>query len=238
MKNWSWWSPEEVDYLKFLLENCKASEAEVGRRLGRTREAVHSKRDRVYGRTAKPTIWTPEVLDSVRSKWDDLKWSTGEIAKVLGPPFTRNMIVGKLYRLGLHGTNADRRTPLVRLPFPSRKGTGVGRPRRLQGYTPPPPAIQVEKPAFCGYSLMDLPPRSCHYPHGDGPFTFCGAEVVDNSPYCGYHLAVCTLQKVYQIQHTRPKVCGVEAPPPMSPPDSAGVSNPSGYVVGGTWMPR
>lgn len=39
--------------------------------------------------------------------------------------------------------------------------------------------------------LDDLKNRQCCYPYGDGPFTFCGHPVRDNSPYCEEHHKIC-----------------------------------------------
>lgn len=39
--------------------------------------------------------------------------------------------------------------------------------------------------------LDDLKNRQCRYPYGDGPFTFCGHPVRDNSPYCEEHHKIC-----------------------------------------------
>jgi len=38
--------------------------------------------------------------------------------------------------------------------------------------------------------LWELGPNQCHWPHGDGPFTFCGAERTDDPQYCAEHAAI------------------------------------------------
>ena len=39
-------------------------------------------------------------------------------------------------------------------------------------------------------NLLDLTDSTCHWPLGDGPFTFCGCQVQEGSPYCAEHHAV------------------------------------------------
>lgn len=39
-------------------------------------------------------------------------------------------------------------------------------------------------------SLLDLKKGQCRWPLGDGPFTFCGCDVQEGSPYCETHHAV------------------------------------------------
>lgn len=39
--------------------------------------------------------------------------------------------------------------------------------------------------------LEDLKNRECRYPYGEGPYTFCGHPVKDNSSYCTDHHAIC-----------------------------------------------
>ena len=37
-------------------------------------------------------------------------------------------------------------------------------------------------------SLLDLQDGECHWPYGDGPFTFCGCVAVEAKPYCLQHM--------------------------------------------------
>ena len=38
--------------------------------------------------------------------------------------------------------------------------------------------------------LWELGNNQCRWPHGDGPFTFCGAERTDDRRYCPEHAAL------------------------------------------------
>lgn len=44
--------------------------------------------------------WTPANLETLRTMWDEGA-TASEIARALGPLFTRNAIIGKAHRLGL-----------------------------------------------------------------------------------------------------------------------------------------
>lgn len=39
-------------------------------------------------------------------------------------------------------------------------------------------------------TLLELDDNKCRWPFGDGPFTFCGCAVRDESPYCDTHHAI------------------------------------------------
>jgi len=38
--------------------------------------------------------------------------------------------------------------------------------------------------------LWELGQNQCHWPHGDGPFTFCGAERSGDARFCAEHAAI------------------------------------------------
>lgn len=39
-------------------------------------------------------------------------------------------------------------------------------------------------------NLADLEYGQCRFPFGDGPFTFCGCQTYEDSPYCAEHHAL------------------------------------------------
>ena len=53
-----------------------------------------------------------------------------------------------------------------------------------------PDAPSKSAPARGRWLLWDLGNSQCRWPHGDGPFTFCGAERVDDPRYCPEHAAL------------------------------------------------
>ena len=166
----------------------------------------------------KPNAWTPEIIEDVRDKWASKEWTGCQIAAYLGPQFTKNAIVGKMDRLGVKGGK-------LRVVTPGKKNE-TRRLRRAM-YGPPLRKIipELVYQAPLAYTLEELPPNSCHYPAGDGPYTFCGAPSVDLFDYCAYHYALCHYGHRTNTQQQRPSQPVVaEALPPMSPPDSAGES--------------
>ena len=163
---------------------------------------------------SKPSgLWTDEIIEAVRVKWLDRKLTATQIARDVGPGFSRNMIIGKMDRAGLKGGRGGRlRPPSGKRIYPSR-----AKPKKAPPYQRP-----------LNFTLADLPAKSCHYPAGNGPYTFCGAPI-DRESYCAYHFALTHYGHRSNAQQQRPaSPQGVETPPPPSPPDAAGESLPTG----------
>lgn len=86
------------------------------------------------------SIWTEDNIELLREHW-----SKGESAAVIaillqektGQAITRNMVIGKVHRLGLHRTTLGPRPP---------KEPGLERPKRERKPTPIPPETQEENP--------------------------------------------------------------------------------------------
>lgn len=121
-------------------------------------------------------------------KWDKDKeellvklWRQGlnkrEIASAMGDGITKNMVIGKLHRLGLNNKKKPYKKPRkepeykkTKLPIDGRglANTALGKP--------------------CG--LADLAHNQCHWPVGhpkENGFHFCGAYKQGASPYCAEH---------------------------------------------------
>lgn len=48
------------------------------------------------------------------------------------------------------------------------------------------------RPAVGAFTLLDLAPGLCRYPHGEQPpYAFCGAPAVPGDSYCARHAALC-----------------------------------------------
>lgn len=66
------------------------------------------------------------------------------------------------------------------------------RPRRHDRDAAPdlcPAAGGKGEPPPLGLALADLEPGQCKWPHGDGPFVFCGHPAVAGEAYCPAHKA-------------------------------------------------
>jgi hypothetical protein len=140
--------------------------------------------------------WTAGQTDELRRLWargDTFQ----EIADALG--MTRNTVSSRAKRLGLGGRKRGRKArPHARPKDVQLKSTRRGRPRRA-----------VESHAVDTYPslaipFLDLKPGQCRWPHGEGPFLFCGHAVRDElSSYCPHHHSVAYLPEEAIAEETR-----------------------------------
>lgn len=108
---------------------------------------------------------------------------------------SRNAVLGWLHRQGLlgHGPGGRKSTRLKRRKRSgpqtqaSPSSTGASHPP----VTPVLPPLNVPPPeGHLGIPLLELRPNHCRMPHGNGPYTFCGAERIPGSSYCAGHHCV------------------------------------------------
>ena len=120
--------------------------------------------------------WTPQRIDQLKVLWEK-KYPASEIAKLFST--TRNTIIGKLNTLKLIG----KRPKPVRKPKPAPKRPlkKVLVPRVKLKPEPPKP----EEPLHI--TLHELTNKTCKWPFGTGPYTFCGCKPIGGSPYCLKH---------------------------------------------------
>jgi GcrA cell cycle regulator len=139
--------------------------------------------------------WTPEKIAELRKlNAGDIDYSS--IAVVLG--VSKSAIAGKLRRLGL-ASPAIRMTPEERLRRQreskrkyrqNNKPIDFNRKRAAAESGPDPgyvPIADASDVVPLHINLMELTPKTCRWPYGDGPFTFCGCEKIDDGPYCYAH---------------------------------------------------
>ena len=157
--------------------------------------------------------WTSERVAFITEQYLIFRKSGGEIARMLGPAFTRNAVTGKLFRTGALkarsglGLGQDHGLP---------RGSNFGSPRsrsrkkREDAKAPPAPADQsVEAlpeaepggPEFVkktevlfeidGIALIDAKGGQCRWPAKfvDGEAHVCGAPKACGA-YCGTHAAI------------------------------------------------
>lgn len=140
-------------------------------------------------------LWCEDTLAQLRELWE-AGYKTIDIAAALGPRFTRNMVIGKAWRLRLtprqsgFPTRTEKASPVPRPPRPP--------PPRPPKPPPPPPSPALVPPAapprpephMRRLQLVQLNHRSCRWPLGDpqqAGFSFCGADA-PNHVYCPFHL--------------------------------------------------
>jgi hypothetical protein len=129
--------------------------------------------------------------------------SCAQIAAVLSTDFqtrvTRNAVIGKASRLGLQST----RPPGYEFTSRERNSRAKREPRvvnrlRKSGSANNLRLIQTIESAEVRriraadvvpkhITFDELTPSTCHYPFGEGPFTFCGCDAVEGKPYCEPH---------------------------------------------------
>jgi hypothetical protein len=125
--------------------------------------------------------------------------SYGMIFKILNKEFTTDYtrcgVCGKARRLGL-------RNPMNQVSKEASKPKHLPTPRRGARKAPPlrqkygpvvvprnKPDFLVEEPLPKDLDLLQVcDDDGCRWPHGDGPFTFCGHKRYENRPYCGFHV--------------------------------------------------
>ena len=177
------WTEEDSDRV-FELWAEGYNDIEIANEIGSHRSVVGVRR-RAMGLATKHNrsiTWPDGVVAELRSMWA-AGYSASIIGRTLG--YTRNAIIGKVYRLGLSGRPTVRRMPHSRR-FVVRKRKPKPRPvpkwLKAEMLADPPPSER--------YSLIDLPENGCHWPVGDpkeAGFGFCGRERADGYSYCPAH---------------------------------------------------
>jgi GcrA cell cycle regulator len=124
--------------------------------------------------------WTQSNIDSMLSLKDE--HSTQEIADIIGT--TKNAVIGKLNRM-------KKMTEFSHLFIKKSKEEGITKDIKMKlkrKFTIKPATVIGE------YSLSELAPKQCRFPHGDPKspdFGFCGAEKHGRT-YCKKHHDLCT----------------------------------------------
>ena len=147
------------------------------------------------------SIWNDETKVARLTELWGQGHSASKIAQIMGLA-SRNVVIGKVHRLKLAGrpprTGASKKPPVARRMPPAHKMARIpkqrvirepGKPVKSEMYVAPP--LPPNEPASLGIELLDLKPRDCRYPHGDGPYTFCGHPVSDiERSYCDFHHSI------------------------------------------------
>lgn len=142
------------------------------------------------GETYRP-LWNPTHTERLKKYHSD-GCSASVIATRLntefGASYSRNAIIGRMYRLGL----PKRRSRTFAAPK-------VPRAPRIIWHRPPkaqpvvvPQIKDLEIPLEQRRTLFELAPNTCRWPVGEATspdFFFCGAEVQEDKPYCIGHCA-------------------------------------------------
>jgi GcrA cell cycle regulator len=141
---------------------------------------------------ARASHWTEARQEQLVSLWSQ-GLSATKIAQALGEGFTRNAVVGKLFRLGLKRTDEQRQDAQAEGARHSRavqrwrEGVAAVQPRpRVQDIPLPPPTPCDVVPQLM--QVVELRPSTCRWPYGEaGEMRFCGHRTRAEGPYCPAH---------------------------------------------------
>ncbi|MFL1780924.1 Global cell cycle regulator GcrA-like protein [Candidatus Hepatincolaceae symbiont of Richtersius coronifer] len=115
----------------------------------------------------KESKWTDELVKKLIDLHVSKNYSTMAIAQELG--FTKNAIIGKIYRL--------------KLSQESTVGTVEKKEDKILETQ-----IPVTPKEKGSYKLEEIVSNMCVWPYGDDEFRFCGEPTVYSKPYCKDHL--------------------------------------------------
>jgi GcrA cell cycle regulator len=127
--------------------------------------------------------WTEERIAELRERWSNNE-TFGEITRAMGA-VSRNAVIGKSHRLGLH-----RPKDLVRIAIRKSNTARARRVTRANGHRH---AVKCEDEptGFCRpVTLLELTETTCRWP---GPATcgpalaYCGNPAIPGHPYCLTH---------------------------------------------------
>lgn len=141
---------------------------------------------------AEPS-WTEEMIAEARRLYE-AGISASECAKAISLKFnvtkSRNAIIGIWFRQGF-GPRARvaHQSPVpIKRSYPKQRKPAL-RPEGYRALPKPKPASATKgDPANPRYiKFGELDGKTCRWPYGDGPFTFCGCDSIDGFPYCRWH---------------------------------------------------
>jgi GcrA cell cycle regulator len=155
------------------------------------------------------SVWTDEAKSDELRKLYGQGLSCRQIAVIMNCGLSRNAIIGRVHRLGLERRGRSpgprksakvKSDPLVKRTRLVRSNSNSTALRLIQVNEPTRPGalrcVEVESRRL---TLLELEPRDCRYPDGEGSdITFCGLSKMDGSSYCISHFSL-TKGKSYQI---------------------------------------
>ena len=153
--------------------------------------------------TISKWVQYPELIDKLKVMLTQ-NLSFARIATELGHGLSRNSVIGKATREGLHHPDkAPKDTGLAqkvnhkrnrrRVHITASAGHEISVVLEKLEYITPPEDFAIPKAQR--KTLLQLTETTCRFPVGEPnepDFFFCGADVIANSPYCTHHKQRCT----------------------------------------------
>jgi GcrA cell cycle regulator len=138
-------------------------------------------------------VWTAERIELLRTLWANGETADAIAAQLGG--LSRSAVLGKIYRLRLHTSEAPLNAPAKkRAPDKHASSEGLARRRQRTKYKKRTPAVPAPASVRQYKSLLELTNTTCRWPHGrpgTDRFFFCGAPEADlerGIPYCALHM--------------------------------------------------
>lgn len=119
-------------------------------------------------------FWTSDRIEQLTTLHSE-GHAYSYIGQIMG--ISREAVSGKVFRLELGARPIRTFTPR-----PNRPRS----PPKLLLAAPPP-----EAPPSYNLDLVAITDRTCRFPYGENPFSFCGHMPKPSSPYCAFHSAIC-----------------------------------------------
>jgi len=158
------------------------------------------------------THWSDDRVEELKRLY-----AQGLSGQVIGQQMggiTRNAVIGKIHRLGLAIQTDTVRVERVRSMAKARHDRNRGLTQRLSRpgrfsrpqigtATEPPRHVEPEPiptPDFLAIPLSELKSDSCRWPHGEGPYTFCGCQTLDGLSYCPPHYRIATTPTAEEVR--------------------------------------
>jgi GcrA cell cycle regulator len=147
--------------------------------------------------------WTEARIKQLKELWFE-GFSASECGDKLG--VSRNSVIGKIYRLGL--TGSDRKRRVTSMPNP-RKANAVPTMQEEVRIDSRFLSIRSFPATPFTLKLLELRPGMCRWPQGDrAPYRFCGAEQAPSSSYCEEHRRLSMSGRQLQPVHFNVKAWG------------------------------
>lgn len=175
------WTTAEVKEALRLRNEERLSAAAIAQRLGKASASAVQAQFSRHGLTGTGFHGHPSKLSE--EKWAEV------ISRAKGGETYEDMAAD--YGLTSRALSSGARKRGFKKPRQFYPQSAVARGFKVRQRKTKKAAPAMEPPSL-DLSLLDLTPRTCRWPYGDGPFTFCGHPCDPVLPYCDYHMEQAT----------------------------------------------
>ena len=145
----------------------------------------------------KPSPWTAQRIELLKSIYllGSNSWVALRINQETGSSFTRDAIIGKIWRDKLDQTGRVTIKPGKATAGPRKPHVKVWKPKST---IPTPQPVDVSRETQpLNLTIQELNDHHCRFPYGNSaPFLFCGQPTVGEGAWCRYHCTVVYNQRL------------------------------------------